>query len=363
MKILCLCMTLLWPTVLQADDCVPPLNPLTAKAVIESNAGQNEAACADAKAALAARAVDKCAFGIAKLTCVFMPNRDIKPIKQGPDKEDDNNLQPDPLKGKPNGPQIQQQPPAEKNISQVVGAVPNGPSFQDQPTSYDKTVESQSLLSQGKLAEAADAARLAVELQPNNRRAFDAWAEATRQLRNYDQALAIAERGLQAFPNDLDLLRNKIFALNKKKDYKAAIAAADQALGFYTTDATLLALKAYALGCSGDHDGMVKAMETAFAFDPSFESLLNDARGSKGGEPFLMPGDTRAAPRKGIPAPRKSGSMTGFIIFSWLIALLVIGALLAVTGVFKRGEAEVAPGPDESSEPPASPPADPPELP
>jgi hypothetical protein len=55
--------------------------------------------------------------------------------------------------------------------------------------------------------------------------------------------------------------------------------------------------------------------------------------------------------------------MTGFIIFSWLIALLVIGALLAVTGVFKRGEAEVAPGPDESSEPPASPPADPPELP
>jgi tetratricopeptide (TPR) repeat protein len=381
MKILWVCAALLWPALLRADDSAPPLSPLTAKAISEFQAGQKSAACVDATAALAANAMDEKAMGISKLTCgaKAIDNMDIKAIKQAPDKEDKSDLKPKPFSGKSNGPQKQPQDPqpqpgvskeglvtggmpAENNAAQVISAAPTGPGIQDQATPYDKTMEAQSLLAQGKPGEAVDAARAAIALQPN-RRAYDALAEATRTLHDNEQLLAVSEQGLKSFPNDLDLLRNKVFALNKKQDYAAAIAAADQALALYATDATLMALKAYALGRSGDHDGMVKALETAFALDPSFEPLLMDARSSKGGEPFLMPGDSKEEPRKGIPAPRMSGSMARFLIFGGLIALLVIVALLAVTGVFKRGEAETPAGPEEAAAPPASPPADPPASP
>jgi|GEM_PF-3586089 len=380
MASLWLCAALLLSPALRADDSQPPLNPLTAKAITEFQAGQKAAACADSTAALAANALDKSALGISKMTCGDKPidKMDFKKKPQKDEKEEKDNLKPKPFSGKANSPQdqkpqqpqsaLQDQPnsgletgglPAENLPSQVISAPPSGPGVQDQPTTYDKLMESQSLLAQGKPAEAAIAARRAVELQPGNRRAFGAWAEASRQLRSYDQVLAISERGLQSFPNDLDLLKNKVFALNKKKDYAAAIAAADQALALYTTDATLLALKAYALGRSGDHDGMVKALETAFALDPSFEPLLMDARKSKDGEPFLMPGDSKEDPRQAVPVKREGSSLTGLIIFGGLIALLLILALLAVTGVFKRGEAEAAQDPDEPSDPPADPPTTP----
>jgi tetratricopeptide (TPR) repeat protein len=254
-----------------------------------------------------------------------------KPQKDEAAQNDD--LKTKPFSGKANGPL-----PDENVLSQVISVSPAGPGVQDQPTTYDKLMESQSLLAQGKPAEAAQAARRAVELQPRNRQAFDAWAEASRQLRGYDQVLAISQRGLQAFPNDLDLLRNKVFALNKKQDYKAALAAADQALALYATDATLLSLKAYALGRSGDHDGMVQALQTAAALDPSFEPLLLQARDSKDGEPFLMPGDSQEAPRAAGRVKRAGRPLARLLIFGALIALLVVVALLAVTGVFKRGE-------------------------
>jgi tetratricopeptide (TPR) repeat protein len=326
-----LCAALLAPTLSLADDSQPPLNPLTAKAITEFQAGQKDAACVDATAALSADAADKNALGISKLTCGEKPidKLDFKKKPQKGAEEEKDNLKPKPFSGNANGapgqqpssaPQAQANSgresgglPAENTPSQVISDPSGGPGIMDQPTTYDKLMESQSLLSQGKPAEAAEAARRAVELQPGNRRAFDAWAEAARQLRGYDQVLAISERGLQSFPNDLDLLRSKVFALNKKGDYKAALAAADQALALYATDATLLALKAYALGRSGDHDGMVKALETAFALDPSFEQLLLDARGSKDGEPFLMPGDSKEAPRSrpgagSAPWPGRSSS-------------------------------------------------------
>jgi tetratricopeptide (TPR) repeat protein len=379
MRALWLCAALLWPASLRADDSAPPLSPLTAKAVTEFQAHQKDAACADSTAALAANALDKTALGISKLTCGTKPidGMDIQKKPQKNTEEDDSGLKPKTLTGKANGPKTQPpqpqagvegQPgdhldtgglPPENDISGVVNA-PKAGGILDQPTSYDKLQESQSLLATGKLDEAADAARAAIALQPGNRRAYDALAEATRQLRNYDQVLDIAERGLKSFPNDLDLLRNKIFALNKKKDYKTAMAVADQALALYATDATLMALKAYALGRSGDHDGMVKALETAFALDPSFEPLLIDARSSKDGEPFLMPGDSKEEPRKGIPIKREGGSLNGFIIFGGLIALLLVAALLAVTGVFKRGEAGAAPESDDPASAPTDTPPSPP---
>ncbi len=375
LRLLWFCAALLAPTTLFANDSQPTLNPLTAKAITEFQAGQKAAACADATTALATDALDQKALGISKLTCGEKPidKMDFKKKPQKDEEEEKDNLKPKPFSGRANGHQDQQQQqqpalqgqkesgletgglPAENIPSQVISSPPAGPGVQDQPTTYDKLTESQSLLAHGKLAEAAAAARRAVELQPKNRQAFDAWAEASRQLRSYDQALAISERGLQSFPNDLDLLKNKIFALNKKKDYMAAITAADRALALYATDAALLALKAYALGRSGDHEGMIKALETAFALDPSFEPLLIDARKSKDGEPFLMPGDRKEEPLQSVPVKRESSSLTGLIIFGGLITLLIIVALLTVTGVFKSDEAVATPGPDEPTDPPTAP--------
>ncbi|MCX5797628.1 MAG: hypothetical protein NTY77_19225 [Elusimicrobia bacterium] len=384
MKFLWLCAALLAPTASLAEDSQPPMNPLTAKAVAEFQAGAKAAACSDATAALGMNPKDEKAMGISKLTCGEKPidKMDFKKKPQKDVEEESANLKPKPFSGKANAPpdQRQQQPqqqslqgtqgsgldtgglPDENIPSQVISAPPSGPGVLDQPTPYDKLMESQSLLSQGKPAEAAAAARRAAELQPNNSRAFDAWAEATRELRNYDQLLAISERGLKSFPKDLDLLKNKIFALNKKKDYAAAIATADQALALYATDATLLTLKAYAQGRSGDHDGMVKTLETAFALDPTFEPLLLEARASKDGEPFLMPGDAKEAPRQAVPVKRERAPVTGLLIFGGLLLLLAVLAALALLGVFKRGEAAAEPGPEPPppAEPPASPPAAPP---
>ncbi|MDD5630159.1 MAG: tetratricopeptide repeat protein, partial [Elusimicrobia bacterium] len=249
--------------------------------------------------------------------------------------------------------------PSENLPSDVISAPPSAPGVLEQPSTYDKLLESQSLLSQGKPAEAAAAARRAIELQPRNQRAFDAWAEATRELRNYDQLLVISDRGLQAFPKDVDLIKNKVFALNKKKDYAAAISAADQGLGLYSTDATLLSLKAYAQERNGDREGMIKTLETVFALDPTFEPLLLDARASKDGEPFLMPGDSKEAPRKAVPARGERRPVAGLLIFGGLIFLLVLLGVLAVLGVFKHSEPAAAaePGPEPPAEPPASPPA------
>ena len=362
-KLLGLLAALCLSSALRAEDSRPPLNPLTAKAITEFQAGDKAAACADSSAALAQNPLDKSALGISKMTCgeKAINNKDFQAKPDDSEKTEKTDLKPKPFSGKANGPQEPQPPPpqpegslqgqsgsgletgglpAENIPSQVITASPSGPALRDQPTTYDKLMESQSLLAEGKLVEAADAARRAVELQPKNRRAFGAWAEATRQMRNYDAVLSVTDLGLKSFPNDLDLLKNKIFALNKKKDYAAAIALADQALALYATDATLLTLKAYALGRSGDHDGMVKALETACALDPNFEPLLMDARKSKDGEPFIMPGDSKEEPKTGIPVKRERAPINGLLIFGGLLVLLGILAALAVLGVFKRSEPE-----------------------
>ncbi len=354
---------------LAAEDPPAALNPNTARAIQEFQAGNKAAACASAGMDLAQNPKDEKALGISHLTCGTKAI-DGKEYKERPDpegkKKEKTDLKPKPFSGKANeqpGQQPQQPTqdglgvsreglltggmPGENIPANVITAPPTAPGLQDQPTTFDKLQEAQRWLAQGKPAEAALAAREAVRLQPRNRRAYDAWAEASRELRDYDAVLAVTELGLKTFPDDPDLLKNRIFALNKKKDYAAAIALADEALLLHSTDAALLALKAYALGRSGDKEGMVKALETAAALDPNFEPLLMDARASTDGEPFLMPGDFKEAPRQGgIPAPKQKLPMTGLLIFGGLIVLLGILAALILTGAFKHSE-----------EPPAGPPA------
>jgi tetratricopeptide (TPR) repeat protein len=352
---------------LAAQDQQVVLNPNTARAIQEFQAGNKAAACASAGMALAQNPDDEKALGISRMTCGSKAI-DGKDYKERPDEEaqktEKTDLKPKPFSGKANEPQGQQpqqregQPgvsrdglvtgglPGENIPSDVITAPPSAPGVQDQPTSFDRLSEAQRLLALGKPAEAALAAREAVRLQPRNRRAFDAWAEACRELRDYDAVMAVTGLGLKTFPNDADLLKNRVFALNKKKDYAAAVALADEALVLHATDAALLALKAYALGRSGDQEGMVRTLETAAALDPNFEPLLLDARASKDGEPFLMPGDMKEEPKPGMPVKRERAPVTGLLIFGGLIVLLGILAALILTGVFKHSE-----------EPPASPPA------
>ncbi|MBI5239244.1 MAG: hypothetical protein HY926_02120 [Elusimicrobia bacterium] len=348
---------------LAAEDQPAALDPLTAQAIKDFQAGNKASACANATAALGKNPLDKSALGISKMTCgtKAIDGKDLKARPQQEEKQDKTPLKPKPLSGQANAPQqqpgqpgqpgpsregLEQAPlPAENLPSEVITAPPKAPGVLDQPTTYDKLQEAQHLLALGKPAEAALAAREAVALQPRNRRAYDAWAEASRTLRNYDAVMAVTELGLKAFPDDPDLLKNRIFALNKKKDYAAAIALADQALATYATDPALLALKAYALGRSGDQSGMVKALETAAALDPNFEPLLMDARKSTDGEPFLMPGDLKEEPKAGIPAGRQKAPVTGLLIFGGLIVLLGLLAVLVLTGALKRGEEPPAPPP------------------
>ena len=335
------------------DLAAQALSPLAARAVKEFSQGQKAAACADSQSALQQDPTDERALGISKLTCGAKPIDDMD-LKKRPQREPEEQSENIKLKTVP-APAASGQGAAaggttgETTPSQVIEAAPAGPSLQDQPTTYDKLLEAQSWLAQGRPSEAAEAARRAVELQPHNRRAFDALAESYRQLRNYPQLLYVAELGLQTFPNDPDLLKNKVFALIKSKDYTAALATAEQALMLHTTDPVLLALKAYALGRSGDRGGMIKALETAAALDPNLEPLLLDARRSApDGEPFLLPGDSREASRPS-PAPRRSGpALFGLAAFGGLIVLLLFIFGLLITNLCKKER----PGP-----PPAEPPA------
>lgn len=203
----------------------------------------------------------------------------------------------------------------------------------DGPTSFDKLNEAQSWLSQGRPAEAAIAARRAIELQPRNRRAYDALATAYRLMRDYKQVLYVTNAGLETFPNDAELLKSKIFALNKEKDFPAALAAAEQALRANATDGLLHALKAYAQGGGGDPQAMLASLQTAAALDPNLEELLLEARKGGGSEPFVMPGDIRPQdqPRPGRSAVRLPSGRT-LIVSGLILCLLVLFALLAAGG-------------------------------
>ncbi len=335
------------------DLAARALPPLTARAVQEFSQGQKAAACADSQSALQQDPTDERALGISKLTCGAKPIDDMD-LKKRPQREPEEPSENIKLKIFPTPAASGQGAAAggttgETTPSQIIDAAPTGPSLQDQPTTYDKLLEAQSWLAQGRPSEAAAAAQRAVELQPHNRRAFDALAESYRQLRNYPQLLYVAEFGLRTFPNDPDLLKNKVFALIKSKDYPAALATAEQALVLHTTDPVLLALKAYALGRSSDRGGMIKALETAAALDPNLEPLLLDARRSTpDSEPFLLPGDSRKASRP-APAPRRSGpAFFGLVAFGGLIVLLLFIFGLLITNLYKKER----PGP-----PPAEPPA------
>ncbi|MFA6003392.1 MAG: hypothetical protein WC881_04925 [Elusimicrobiota bacterium] len=208
-----------------------------------------------------------------------------------------------------------------------------GGGIQDGPTSFDKLSEAQSWLSQGKPAEAALAARRAIELQPRNRRAYDALATAYRLLRDYKQALYAADLGLKAFPNDAELLKTKLFALNKQKDFSAALAAAEQGLSVNATDALLYVFKAYAQGGSGDTDGMLASLQTAAALDPNLEGVLLQARRDGSGEPFIMPGDIppQARPQPGRFSARAPGKRV-LVVSGLLLCLLALFVLLALSG-------------------------------
>ena len=354
-----LCLSGLGPAIARAQD-EAAVAPLTARAIKEFAQGDKAAACADGQAALAQNPADEKALGIVKMTCgeKAIDKMDFKKKAEKPEAEKKDDLKPKPFSartgpaapqpgqpqaGAANPPEGSAPPPGEALPSEVVGSGPAGPGIRDEATTYDKLEESRSLLAQGKPAEAAEAARRAVELQPRNRQAYETLAESDRQLRNYKQALYDAEQGLKTFPNDADLLKNKIFALNKEGDFKAALETAEKALTLHSTDAVLLALKAYAMGRLGDREGMLKELVTAAALDPNFEPLLLQARAAAGGEPFLMPGDSREAPRQ-APQPKRSRPSTqGLAIFGGLIVLLLLILGLLATSLFKKGSGEPPP--------------------
>ncbi|MDD5655958.1 MAG: hypothetical protein PHF00_01730 [Elusimicrobia bacterium] len=220
--------------------------------------------------------------------------------------------------------------------AQVVAAPAPGPGIREEASTYERLVAARELLAEGKPAEAAQSAARAVELQPRNRQAYDVLAAANRALGNYSQLLYVAELGLKTFPNDPDLLKNKVFALNKKRDYAAALTAADRALAVHATDAALHALRAYALGQSGDREGMLKALETAAALDPGLESLRLEARDSTGGDPFTMPGDRRAPPVSAARVKPPRPPLKGLLILGGLIVLLLVMLGLLAAGSGRR---------------------------
>ena len=343
-----LCLALCLPAAALAQDGEKPgqapISPLTTRAAQEFSQGNKDAACADAQAALRQNPADDKALGISKMTCGEKPISRMEYQKR-PSRPDlaETNIVPK----KPSGAQAnpdRSAPSGEAVPAQVVSAGPAGPGIREEPTTYDKLMEAQSLLTQGRPAEAAAAARRAVELQPRNRRAYDALAAAYRQLRSYKQVIYVADLGLKTFPNDADLLQNKIFALNKEKDFKAALKAADQALAVYATDPLLHALRAFALGRSGDREGMRQALGIAAALDPSFEPLLREAqKAPPDGEPFLMPGDAREPTQKAARLKTEGPQLQGLIIFGGLIVLLLVILGLLGTGLMSQGPGEAPP--------------------
>ena len=238
-------------------------------------------------------------------------------------------------------------PPGPDNPDVFTPTMPSGPGIQDGPTTYEKLSQAQASLSEGNLEKAAEAATRAIELQPRNRRAYETLAAANRMMRNYKQLAYVADEGLKTFPNDVDLLKNKAFALNKGKDYQSAMETADKALAVNPTDPAAHALKAYALGMTGDTEGMIAELKTAAALDLDFEPLLLAAqKAAPGGEPFVMPGDTREVAVKKQARPKGEGPpLQGLIIFGGMILfLLVILGVLALTMLKKGPEAPPADG-------------------
>ncbi len=365
----------------------------TARAFDAMNRHDYPAACQDARAALAKNSNDEKAFGIQKLTCdkagvskvKFKDKLEKKPL---PPPGDDLGTPKKPFSASAGGPNSQGKPgegapgtqggaasagagapaaappasdfgPAPSGANGDEGVLagtfatpPAGPGMREQPTSLEKLQESQSYANTGKLAEAIEAARQSIRLDPRNRRAWAMLASLDGDAGFHKQSLAVAEEGLKLIPNDPALLKSKAYAEIKLDVATAAVASADQLLQINPTDAAALVLKAYAQGKSGDKEGMTASLKTAAALDPSFETLLVQSQNAPaGGAPFLLPGDrpepqARAAVTRGRKARPSKALMLA--LGALIIILLVVLVLLAQAIAHRRT-------PPSEGEPPASP--------
>lgn len=360
---LALALALLLPGFARAQSVDPitgqKINPVLARAAKAFQAGDMEAACADATEAAKQDPSDQKAGGLAKLACEKMKNG-LKfkglTIQRHP-------IGPQPQDSRPPAPgsaQLQPQMGQEGNASPNVGAAPqdvgSAPvvipatplnTIKEEVTSYGKTIEAQDQINRGHYAEAISAAALAITLDPRNMRAHVILAAAYHDSGEPQKSFDAAEAGLKVNPENLALLKNKSAAQIKLGDFAGAVATAELALKTNATDPLPHALRAFALGRKGDRDAMFNALKTASALDPAYERLLLQAEKSKEDSlnPFDLPGEVQARPA-GLPLHKKPSEdrvKKMFLFFVLLIVFAVVVVMLLYSLIsYRSQQAEAA---------------------
>ena len=306
---------------------------LGARASANFKLGNNAAACADAKAALASNPNHEEAFGIKQLACNAGRVAEPKPTKLASAK---------PMEAAPQGATppaaAPRPPPPALTAPAASGGAGSGEPWMGavaltREVGTDNAAESAihskaaaaNLMSRNYKAAAAEADR-ALALNPRNAHARLMRATARNGMKNYRGALEDAEEGLKLAPKNLPLLNTKAQAQIKLKDYKGALATANEILEIDPTNAAALAQKAYALGGLGDRESMLDALRRAAAMDPRFQSSLDSAMNPPANADalFYFPGEDAS---EKAPASKKGGFPVKIVLaglFAGGLILLII---------------------------------------
>lgn len=281
-----------------------PDNPaaLSARALANAKMGNNNAACADAKAALRGNPSDPGAMSINSLYCRDGAGGPPKDIKANANALLASLKEPSALdaSGSTRLGAAGAAAAITKNATRpAAGTDARGASWRADEAANDLRLG----LYHDALAKAKDVLRL----DPKNLSGHLLMAAAYKAMGNHQSALAAAEAGLLLDPGNLALLNMKANALNHLKDYRGALFAVGEALQANATDAAAYLNKAYALGGLGDKEGMLSALRTAATLDPRYSKSLSDAISAiaNGDDLFALFAD---ADQKSAVVPRRRKS-------------------------------------------------------
>ena len=182
----------------------------------------------------------------------------------------------------------------------------------------------------GDFAAALRHAQRALSLDPSNPQAHALVAEIYARLKNFDQSLSAANRGLAASPRSTDLLNAKAFAQNRTGRWRDALASSNEAIEIDPKNAYAYANRAHAYGGLNDRDAMMSDIERAARLDGAFGKAAAGAAAlqlpSKDDVLFLFPGEEGAASAAAPAAKRSRNS-------ALVVAAGVVGGLLMALGL------------------------------
>jgi tetratricopeptide (TPR) repeat protein len=127
------------------------------------------------------------------------------------------------------------------------------------------------LYSQGKYFDALQAYDKAIELDPNNARAWHCKCIALTSRGKYDEAIKACDKALELDPKDAKAWATKASALNSLGRNEESIQASEKAIELDPKLAMAWVCKGNALGSQGKNDQAIEAFDKALEIDPKLE--------------------------------------------------------------------------------------------